>query len=85
MLRIHIVQKWFDDSDSGIKEALHDVLVLRRFAGLDATVDKVPDMDMTNQLLHEQEETVREVKVHTMNERNLSANGWKEGPVWCFP
>ena len=186
MLRIHFMQQWFNYSDPGMEEALHDIPVLRRFAGLDATVDKipdessilhfrhllerhdlaqtmlatinallierglilnkgtmvdatlvaappstknrekkrdpemsstkkgnqwyfgmkahigvdtanglvhsvigtaakVPDVVMTDQLLHGEEETVHGDKGYTTNERNLSARAPKQGPVWCFP
>lgn len=34
MLRIHFTQQWFTLSDPGMEEALHDVPLLREFAGL---------------------------------------------------
>jgi IS5 family transposase len=43
MLRIHFMQQWFGYSDLGMEEALHEVPLLRRFAGLDAYVDVMPD------------------------------------------
>ena len=43
MLRIHFMQHWFGYSDPAMEEALHDVPVLRRFAGLDAFEDVLPD------------------------------------------
>ena len=43
MLRIHFMQQWFGYSDPAMEEALHDVPVLRRFAGLDAFEDVMPD------------------------------------------
>jgi len=43
MLRIHFMQQWFGYSDAGMEEALHDVPLLRHFAGLDAGVDTIPD------------------------------------------
>jgi hypothetical protein len=39
MLRIHFMQQWFGYSDPAMEEALHDVPLLRRFAGLDAFED----------------------------------------------
>lgn len=39
MLRIHFMQQWFGYSDPAMEEALHDVPILRRFAGLDAFED----------------------------------------------
>jgi IS5 family transposase len=35
MLRIHFLQQWFGYSDPAMEEALHEVPLLRRFAGLD--------------------------------------------------
>ena len=43
MLRIHMMQQWFGYSDPGMEEALHDVPMLREFAGLDAGEDVMPD------------------------------------------
>jgi IS5 family transposase len=43
MLRIHFMQQWFGYSDATMEEALHDVPLLRHFAGLDAGVDTMPD------------------------------------------
>jgi IS5 family transposase len=43
MLRIHFLQHWYGYSDPGMEEALHDIPVLRRFAGLDAGTSRMPD------------------------------------------
>jgi len=43
MLRIHFMQQWFNYSDAALEEALHDIPLLRRFAGLDAGTDTLPD------------------------------------------
>ncbi len=43
MLRIHFLQQWFGYSDPAMEEALHDVALLRSFAGLDAFEDVMPD------------------------------------------
>lgn len=43
MLRIHLLQHWYGYSDPGMEEALHDIPVLRRFAGLDAGESRMPD------------------------------------------
>lgn len=43
MLRIHFMQQWFSYSDPAMEEALHDIPLLRAFAGLDAGVDAMPD------------------------------------------
>lgn len=43
MLRIHLMQHWFGYSDPAMEEALHDIALLRRFAGLDAGESGMPD------------------------------------------
>jgi len=43
MLRIHFMQQWFAYSDPAMEEALHDIPLLRSFAGLDAVVEGMPD------------------------------------------
>ena len=43
MLRIHLLQHWYGYSDPGMEEALHDIPMLRRFAGLDAGESHMPD------------------------------------------
>ena len=43
MLRIHFMQQWFGYSDAGMEEALHDIPLLRGFAGLDAGLESLPD------------------------------------------
>ena len=43
MLRIHLLQHWFGYSDPAMEEALHDIPLLRRFAGLDAGESRMPD------------------------------------------
>ena len=43
MLRIYFMQHWFNLSDPGAEEALYDMEVLRRFAGIDLGSEPVPD------------------------------------------
>ncbi len=43
MLRIYFVQHWFNLSDPGAEEALHDLPALRRFAGVDLGRAPAPD------------------------------------------
>ena len=43
MLRIHLLQHWYGYSDPAMEDALHDVPLLRRFAGLDAGESRMPD------------------------------------------
>lgn len=43
MLRIHFMQQWFNLSDPGMEEALHDIPLFREFAQLDAGITRLPD------------------------------------------
>ena len=43
MLRIHLLQHFFNYSDPAMEEALYEVPLYCRFAGLDLAVDTVPD------------------------------------------
>jgi transposase, IS5 family len=43
MLRVHLMQQWFGYSDPGMEEALHEVPLLRQFAGFDAGTETLPD------------------------------------------
>ena len=43
MLRIHLLQHWFNLSDPGVEEALYESLSMRRFAGIDLGREPVPD------------------------------------------
>lgn len=43
MLRVHFLQHWYGYSDPAMEEALHDIPVVRRFAGLDAGESRLPD------------------------------------------
>lgn len=43
MLRIYFLQQWFNLSDPGVEEALHDSVALLRFVGIDLGREPVPD------------------------------------------
>lgn len=43
MLRIYFLQIWFNLSDPAAEESLYDSESMRRFAGIELSVDKVPD------------------------------------------
>ncbi|SEQ12587.1 Transposase and inactivated derivatives, IS5 family [Ectothiorhodospira magna] len=43
MLRISFMQHWFNYADEAMEDALYDMPVLARFAGLDIAVDTIPD------------------------------------------
>lgn len=43
MLRIYVLQQWFNLSDPGVEEALYDSGSMRRFVGIDLGREPVPD------------------------------------------
>lgn len=43
MLRMYLLQVWFSLSDEGVEDAVYDSFAMRRFLGLDFTVEQVPD------------------------------------------
>ena len=43
MLRIYVLQQWFDLSDPGAEDAIYDSESMRRFVGIELGEDKVPD------------------------------------------
>ena len=43
MLRIYFLQHWFNLSDPAVEDALYDSEAMRRFAGIELSVDAVPD------------------------------------------
>jgi IS5 family transposase len=43
LLRIHLMQQWYDRSDPAMEDALIEVPTMRRFAGIDLISDRIPD------------------------------------------
>ena len=43
MLRMYLLQAWFSLSDEGVEDAACDSYAMRRFLGLNFTVEQVPD------------------------------------------
>jgi len=43
ILRIHLLQQWYDLSDPAMEDALIEVPTMRRFAGIDMISDRIPD------------------------------------------
>ncbi len=43
MLRIHLLQQWYDLSDPAMEDALIEVPTMRRFAGIALISDRIPD------------------------------------------
>lgn len=43
MLRMYLLQIWFNLSDEGVEDAIYDSYAMRKFMGLDFGVEQVPD------------------------------------------
>ena len=43
MLRMYLPQAWFSLSNEGVEDAIYDSYAMRRFLGLDFTIEQVPD------------------------------------------
>lgn len=43
MLRIYLMQQWFNLSDPMMEDALYEIESMRRFAGLELCDDRIPD------------------------------------------
>ena len=43
MLRMYLLQVWFNLSDEGVEDAVYDSYAMRRFLGLDFAIEQVPD------------------------------------------
>src|SRR5580698_11347075 len=76
MLRIYFLQQWYTLADEALEDALYDSQALRTFAGIDLSVEPVPDATTLlkfRRLLEKHELTqgiLQEVNAH-LRERNL--------------
>jgi transposase, IS5 family len=70
MLRIYFLQQWYTLADEALEDALYDSHALRNFAGIDLSVDAVPDATTLLGFRHLLEEyaltpeILREINVH---------------------
>ena len=83
MLRIHFMQQWFGYSDPAMEEALHDIPLLRQFAGLDAFEDVMPDESTILRFRHLLEQNELAVSIFAEVNAVLSEKGlcMKRGSV----
>src|SRR6202790_1494437 len=76
MLRIYFLQQWYTLADEALEDALYDSQALRTFAGIDLSVEQVPDATTLlkfRRLLEKHELTqgiLQEVNAH-LSERHL--------------
>ena len=52
MLRIHLLQQWYDLSDPAMEDELIEVATIRRFAGVALITDRSPDETTILAFLH---------------------------------
>jgi transposase, IS5 family len=76
MLRIHLLQHWFNLADNACEEALYDSASLRRFAGIDLGCERVPDETTMLKFRHLLEEHKLGHKLFAEVGRVLQASGF---------
>ena len=76
MLRIHLLQHWFNLADNAVEEALYDIASLRRFVGIDLGCERVPDETTVLNLRHLLERHSLGEKLFAEVGRVLQASGF---------
>jgi IS5 family transposase len=77
MLRIYLLQQWFNLSDPAVEEALYDSLAMRRFVGVDLGREAVPDETTVCRFRHLLEEHNLGRRLFDEVHRHLAAKGLK--------
>ena len=77
MLRIYLLQQWFNLSDPGVEEALYDLLAMRRFVGIDLGREAVPDETTMCRFRHLLEEHELGRRLFDEVRQHLAAKGLK--------
>jgi IS5 family transposase len=83
MLRIHLMQQWYDLSDPGMEDALIEVPTMRRFAGIDMISDRIPDETTILAFRHLLEKHDLGDQIFEAVKAHLKANGMamKQGTI----
>ncbi|HWK27215.1 MAG TPA: IS5 family transposase [Solirubrobacter sp.] len=76
MLRMYLLQVWFSLSDEGVEEAIYDSYVMRRFMGLDFTVEQVPDATTLLHFRHLLEKHKLGEKLFAAQNEIFETEGW---------
>jgi transposase, IS5 family len=77
MLRIYLLQQWFNLSDPAVEEALYDSLAMRRFVGIDLGREPVPDETTVCRFRHLLEAHDLARRLFDEVQRHLAAKGVK--------
>jgi transposase, IS5 family len=83
MLRIHLLQQWYDLSDPAMEDALIEVPTMRRFAGIDMISDRIPDETTILAFRHLLEKHDLGEQIFEVVKAHLKANGMamKQGTI----
>jgi IS5 family transposase len=83
MLRIHLLQQWYDLSDPAMEDALLEVATMRRFAGIALITDRIPAETTILAFRHLLEEKDRGTQIVESVKAHLKANGMamKQGTI----
>jgi transposase, IS5 family len=76
MLRMYLLQVWFSLSDEGVEDAIYDSYAMRRFLGLDFTVEQVPDATTLLHFRHLLEEHELGEKLFDSQNEIFDREGW---------
>lgn len=75
MLRIHLLQQWYDLSDPAMEDALIEVPTMRRFAGIDMISERIPDETTILAFRHLLEKHDLGQQIFGVVKTHLKANG----------
>jgi IS5 family transposase len=83
MLRIHLLQQWYDLSDPAMEDALIEVATMRRFAGIGQITDRIPDETTILAFRHLLEKNDLGLQIFEAVNAELRANGMtmKQGTI----
>jgi IS5 family transposase len=83
MLRIHLLQQWYDLSDPAMEDALIEVPTMRRFAGIALISDRIPDETTILAFRHLLEQNNLGEEIFEAVKAHLKANGMamKQGTI----
>ena len=83
MLRIHLLQQWYDLSDPAMEDALIEVPTMRRFTGIDLISDRIPDETTILAFRHLLEKHDLGDQIFGVVKAHLKANGMamKQGTI----
>jgi IS5 family transposase len=76
MLRMYLLQVWFSLSDEGVEDAIYDSYAMRRFMGLDFTVEQVPDATTLLHFRHLLEKYKLGEKLFAAQNQTFEQQGW---------